>query len=954
MTLPETLDKISKALAVLTHQTSAENLAGLFSKNRITEDLLLPVFRLTLNSRNLQNVNQKTVNFPYIDLADDQARLAIQVTTERGAAKVTETLTKFIEHNYHKQYDRLIFFILTSNAPRYTAPTKAKWKEISGRKLRFDPARDILTPLDLFKHIQALPQSDIYAVHDFLAQSVIGEAFVDIESHLARQSRRQLDYEKHSGKYIPDIFIETRETKNLVRTFAHPTLFFRRTLDSLGRINIPGSNRFLTKAGLPALPFPDLHTYYSKNTLADVNAAAAQLLDKLSETTAILAKYEKESREEPPSFPIKAGCEPFYEENKYLFEWGFGSGLKYRLSDQLNELKAAQARVFILTGRAGQGKTNLVCDFVENFLVKHDIPCAYLSVRKISSIQTPELREAIQRLIFDGATQSFSDAAKLLSVHASKLNKPFVLIIDGLNEHHRISEFSAQLEQFIETVIEYPHLKLLLTCRSEFFQQRFGNLIQAPLDAHTFVLEAHERQRDEERYEEMQEGYFAFFKIKRELVSEQVIESLKSDILLLRFFCEAYGARGKPEGYQQPNIDNIYREQIFKIYLEGKLGAADLFLQRVGGKVNPKGTKGDLVAILGYAVKHMLETWQFSDVPISIIPASLNEALYALLGEELVLRRDAPSGASVFSPSEETINFTFDEFRDYLLAQYLLYRVYDTDAPAFKEYIARNDPKDSQIIEGIKKFLFYASRHQENEAFWNFYRNQPWYTDVYSYEVFNIDTKLLRAEDCDSITAILQAGGEEARMVARKLAVRWHSKRHPLLGLDLLLSFVIEADDLQFDNLVIATFRNIQHHHEGSSANAFCKFITERVLLPEFKPTSSGFENGLFLFLILMLPVDGSAGLESESVDVFRKLLELHPDYAINLLRESLKYRPTRHKPYVWRLLATYSNSLPQTDLLVIEAQQVQAQCHMENHALYREVSRFLECVCPSCTTPAL
>ena len=770
------------------------------------------------------------------------------------------------------------------------------------------------------------------------------ETSIDINSLLAHQSQRQLEYEKHSRKYIPDIFIETRETKNLVRTFAHPTLFFRRTLDSLGRINIPSSNRFLTKAGLPPLLFPDLHGYYSKKTLDDVNTAASQLSEQLSEATEVLEKYRAESKGEQKLFPIKAGCEPFYEENKYMFEWGFG--LSHRLSDQLNELKAAQARVCILTGRAGQGKTNLVCDFVENFLVKHGIPCAYLSVRKISSIQTPELGEVIQRLIFDGATQSFSDAAKLLSAHASKLNKPFVLIIDGLNEHHRISEFSAQLELFIETVIEYPHLKLLLTCRSEFFQQRFGNLLKAPLDAHTFMLEAHERQRDEERYEEMQQGYFAFFNIQSELVSEQVIESLKSDILLLRFFCEAYGARGKPVDYQQPQIDNVYREQIFRIYLEEKLGTADIFMQRVGGKLNPKGTRGDLVAILERAVKHMLETWQFSDVPISVIPSNLNEALYALLGEELVLRRDAPSGPSVFSPSEETINFTFDEFRDYLLAQYLRYCVYVTNESVFKEYIARNDPKDSQIIEGIKKFLFYTSRHKDNVAFWDFYRKQPWYTDVYGYEVFNIDIKLLRAEDCDSITAILQAGGEDARMVARKLAVLWHSKRHPLLNLDLLLSFVTKSDDLQFENLVMANFR-ARHYDDASLARGLCKFISEKVL-PDFNPITDKVEQSLFRCLVLVLAVDSSASLESESVSVFRKLLELHPDYAINLLRESLQYIPSQHKPYVWRLLASHLNSLPQTDPLVIEAQHVQVQCNKENNALYREVSRFIERVCPA------
>jgi hypothetical protein len=46
MTIPEALEKIRKALAILTYQTKAENLAGLFSKNRLAEDLLLPVFRI--------------------------------------------------------------------------------------------------------------------------------------------------------------------------------------------------------------------------------------------------------------------------------------------------------------------------------------------------------------------------------------------------------------------------------------------------------------------------------------------------------------------------------------------------------------------------------------------------------------------------------------------------------------------------------------------------------------------------------------------------------------------------------------------------------------------------------------------------------------------------------------------------------------------------------------------
>lgn len=948
MTVPEALEKISKALAVLTHQTRAENLAGLFSKNRLTEDLLLPVFRLALKAPHLRNVNQEAVNHPSIDLADAQSRLAIQVTTERKAAKVTETLTKFIARRYHSRYDRLIFFILTGDELHYAPRSKQRWQKICGRKLCFDPGSDIITTLGLFPLIQALPQLDIYALHNIIAQSVIGEDYVDVESYLTRQSRRQIDYEKKSGKYIPDIFIETRETKNLARSFAHPVLFFRRTLDSLGRINLPGSNRILAKAGLPLLPLPHLAAYDLKDTLADVAPASARLSTELAKVTALLHEYEHVSPKTPPPFPIKKDREPFYEQNTFTLE-SLGWSLNRRPKDRLNELAVTQARVFILTGRAGQGKTNLVCDFVENFLWKHDIPCAYLSGRRVSAMRAVELGDVIQRLIFEGKTSSFTEAARLLSVHANRNNKPFVLIIDGLNEHHRISEFAEQLEHFIETVIEHPHLKLFLTCRSEYFQQRFGNLVKGPLAGHTFLLEANEHRLEKERYDEMVAGYFKFFGVRHNMVSEQVIKSLKKDMLLLRFFCEAYGARGKTADYQQPRIANIYREQIFRMYLERKLGTADLFLQRVTGRVKPINPKADLIAVLEHAVEHMLKTWQFSNVPVSVFQSGLNDALFALLDEELILRRDAPPGPSIFSPSAETINFTFDDFRDFMLAQYLLYRVYATDRATFDRYIAQNDPKDSQIIEGIKKFLFYASRHTDNEEFWKFYRGQPWYKDVYDYEVFNIDTTLLRTDDRDVIVEALQAGGERARTFARWLAVRWHPSHDPLLNLDLLFSFVTQSDDMHFDDLVMATFKTIPHFNDGSSASAFCEFITKSVL-PTFKPAPKNPENGLFRFLILLLPVDSRADLNSESDLVFRKLLDLHPAYAIGLLREALQYKPTQHRPHVWRLLALASTPLSPGDPLLAEAQQERARTAATDLVLHREVSRFLDRFGPSAT----
>ena len=939
MNVPEALEKISRALGLLTHQTSVENQGGLFSKNRLAEDLLLPVFRIVFGAPDLRNVNQEASNSPYIDLADEKARLAIQVTTERSAAKITETLAGFIKNGYERRYGRLIFFVLTGEKLRYTESSRANWKKVCGRKLRFNSDADILNTPGLFPLIQGLQAPEIFAVHEILETSVIGGRHVDVEGYLTRLSRRQLDYEKTSGKYIPDIFIETRETKNLARGFVHPVLFFRRTMDSLARLDIKGTNAIVVKSGLPPLPPLDLHAFTLPQNLSDIEASCTQLISRLEKINAVFGKYR--DRKQSGTLEVKEDRRYYYEQSRYIFEVYSGFWFHHSLGGLVGEINAERARIFILTGRAGQGKTNLVCDFVENFLFKHEIPCAYLTGRQLRSMATAELGDAIQRLLFEGKTTSFTEAARLLSDHARRINKPVVLIIDGLNEHHRITEFAAQLEQFIGLAMEHPNLKLLLTCRSEFFQQRFGNLTRGPFEKYTFFLEANERYLERESYDDMMAGYFRYFGIQRDLISERALESLKQDLLLLRFFCEAYGSRNKLAGYRQPPIDNIYREDIFSIYLSRKLGAANLFFQHLTGGIQPSDRATELVDVLAVCLQHMLANWQFANVPISAIPKELNTALYALLDEEIILRRDAPPQSSVFAPDADLINFTFDDFRDFLLAQYLVYRVFGSDRSKIQEYMARTDPKDSQVIEGLKKFLFYASRRKENAEFWEFYRGHAWYADVYDFEVFNIDANLLRPEDREAVLAALKSSDERTYALSRHLAINWHPVVCPVLNLDLLLSVVMQATDKQFDALIRGPFKTHDYRSDGASASAFCKFISEKVL-PKFTPKPDAPENGLFRFLILLLRVDSGPDLNSLSYAVFRDLMQRHSQYAIALLKESLHYKPRYHRLYVWRLLSSAPESPTPDEALMIEAQQDQTRGAQEDPVLQREVTRFL------------
>src|SRR5262249_6931964 len=152
--------------------------SGLFSKNSLSEDLIGPLLKVVLNSPRLRNANAGQLNVPGIDLVDSHSRVAIQVTTEVAAEKVTETCQMFLERGYHKKYRRLVMFQLTNTVPRYRAVTRQRWKRLYGRKLRFDPSRDILPlprVLDLIRH---LPPKDIFKIEELLARSIVGERFI--------------------------------------------------------------------------------------------------------------------------------------------------------------------------------------------------------------------------------------------------------------------------------------------------------------------------------------------------------------------------------------------------------------------------------------------------------------------------------------------------------------------------------------------------------------------------------------------------------------------------------------------------------------------------------------------------------------------------------------------------------------------------------------------------------
>lgn len=145
--LLHTRNRITELLAISAFQAKAYSAAGHTDFNKVSEDVFVPLFRQIFNLPDLKNLNAEAKkNFPAIDLADDKAKVAFQVTATADSQKIIETLKTFVQKRLYEKYSRLVFHIITEKKGSY--PAKAIADAIQG-KFAFDIDTDIIDYRDL-------------------------------------------------------------------------------------------------------------------------------------------------------------------------------------------------------------------------------------------------------------------------------------------------------------------------------------------------------------------------------------------------------------------------------------------------------------------------------------------------------------------------------------------------------------------------------------------------------------------------------------------------------------------------------------------------------------------------------------------------------------------------------------------------------------------------------------
>jgi hypothetical protein len=335
----------------------------------------------------------------------------------------------------------------------------------------------------------------------------------------------------------------------------------------------------------------------------------------------------------------------------------------------------------------------------------------------------------------------------------------------------------------------------------------------------------------------------------------------------------------------------------------------------------------------------MVNQRKFSDVPLTAIPVEKHAELIVLLGEDIIIRRDLGGDPTSFAPSEEVINFTYDEFRDFLIAKFLIENIYPQDSNAFLAFLQPGGA--SPITEGVKRFLFYWSRLPDNRDFGDFYSSQQTYRESYPSEVFSVDQSYLDDQDRDLIRAILLVGDKVSEETARQLIQCWNPVVYPVLNLDILIDVVAKNGDQSHFNLISKNFlSNFSYYDRESPVEDFCNSI-DKYVLPKF---SESLHQVLFDFVTLLFPLESDMDLNSPAVAAFRKFRAVEPDPCMRALLRSLSFTMEKHRAFVWRLLAESHAAIPDQDLVRELARE---ELSRAGQATAIEISRLLKRISP-------
>lgn len=157
----KSLKIIAEKFSTLENFVTLQNKSGFSDINKSAERLFIDILNVTYNLT-LRDMNEIQENYPAIDLGDYNKRICVQVTSESTNQKFRRTVEKFKEKKLDKDFDRIVFLII-SNKNLCTLSDK----EIETK---------VINLTDLYKNISTLNDRNISYIENYLTQNLVSHA----------------------------------------------------------------------------------------------------------------------------------------------------------------------------------------------------------------------------------------------------------------------------------------------------------------------------------------------------------------------------------------------------------------------------------------------------------------------------------------------------------------------------------------------------------------------------------------------------------------------------------------------------------------------------------------------------------------------------------------------------------------------------------------------------------
>jgi hypothetical protein len=796
MTKQELLQKSSALLGRFAHEVKIANAMGLFDINTIAEDFLIPIFKMAFDCPDLCNQNRIQMNFPAVDLGCKTSRTSIQITSDSSSSKVCETLEKFESHNLRKDFDSLYVYVITEKQNSYSSQ---RLTEIANKLLiKFDTSTNILDYRNLAKKLGELTNEQLECINNHLEEEFRQrDTNLKFRSNLnafLTVSQQKIENEKRSKKYIPSVFVETSETKEEMRYFANPIFFYRKIDDDLRRIDLARFNELLGMARIEPVE-DNLHEIATLKVPNNLSELCVRLVQQ---STALKALQEHVSQfswhgDRAGRFKPSDYLTGYWNVFQYNIESN-GSGVFRSLEKVSKKVGIAQAKIFLVTGMAGQGKTNFVCDLVENQFRAFEVPTIFIPARSLNDYPRPNrVLSYISNNRFAPYFKDLHELFALLNSVAEECKKPFIIAIDGINEVGDLDGFVSELRIILEALCQYDFVKIVITCRNEFFDHKFAGVFEPQFSGHLYRVKDLRREMSEENKSRLLKAYLRHFKVKAQL-SHVAANFLENDLILLRIFSEIH--EGKNIGY----VADIYKGDIFEQYLIMKVNEF------------PTPSRQNVLNSLYKICSRMLGDESFSQIPVEGFDYAERQIIEQLIGEDIILRREVPS-TGLASLGIENISFTYDELRDFLLAYYVVVKLVASNTLDVIKIFDKIP--EWPIYEGFFRYAYVLARKQKCDTVLAICEASENFQTHYLNNLSLMSADIQTPEDVIRVKAVLKdsTAKRDLRHVAWFLFKKRQDSDH--LNIRILLDHVSSLNDEESELFFKAMFFSPSNYRDS-------------------------------------------------------------------------------------------------------------------------------------------